>query len=481
MPLQILNYKYSFMLVLVFFLLSLSGLNSYQGSFLYYLAFDLSWLLVLFSALCCSQTYVICYIQIMLFLGFWMKLMANLILAAVFVEPTGYWTSAFASPDAWDHVLLISSLAASGVLLANLVLFFGTNKSLQRKNEVNPPQWYLKHSNFIWYFLVFFGITLSVINFVYRISVTGLRPQIVLPFHLNALMVWSMVIVIPLSMATFLGWELDPQQKKKRFYWVCFMAFITSLSVLSRAIYIFWTVPYLFLLISDSNFSLRQFSLSGNRRLIFTYFAFAALSLTLVSIIRVHLYTANSISIMANSTEKRVSSELKQLIVGRWVGMEALMATTAFPQSNWVFFKRSILEKPSVGDVGCYTREVLTLNKYVNAPPKTMFSSLPGLVGILNYAHSRFLVLFGTFGVCLLLCFIERISFFMLNNKFLLAQQGLILSYWCVSGLNIPYLGFINLLECFFVVLLLKLMNPCYNWITKFCAKRPSHAFSRII
>lgn len=59
----------------------------------------------------------------------------------------------------------------------------------------------------------------------------------------------------------------------------------------------------------------------------------------------------------------------------------------------------------------------------------------------------------------------------MMRNKFLLSQQGLILGYWCVAGLNIPYLGFINLLECLFVSLSLCLISPCYDWIMKYSIK----------
>lgn len=66
----------------------------------------------------------------------------------------------------------------------------------------------------------------------------------------------------------------------------------------------------------------------------------------------------------------------------------------------------------------------------------------------------------------------------MLGNKFLLSQLGLILGYWCVSGLNIPYLGFINLLECLCVLFLLKLMDPCYNWVMKYWSKRSSPAIA---
>ena len=186
MEIRILNLKFGIASVLFLFLFSLAGLSSYQGSSFYYFTFDITWLAVLLSACCFSQSYVMFYAQIMLFLGFWTKLMAHLILGAYFVEPTGFWTHHFVTPAAWDQVLLISSLAACGVLLANLLFFFCTKKVSREKIKLSVPQWYIKHSDFAWYVLLFVGITTNTINIFYHISTTGLRPQIILPFHLNA-------------------------------------------------------------------------------------------------------------------------------------------------------------------------------------------------------------------------------------------------------------------------------------------------------
>lgn len=265
MEIKILNLKFGIALVLFLFILSLVGLSSYQGSSFYYFIFDTTWLAVLLSAFCFSQSYVIFYAQIMLFLGFWTKLMAHLILGAYFVEPTGYWTHKFVSPEAWDQVLLISSLAAGGILVANLLFSLCTKRVGRQHSQLDVPQWYIKHSDFAWYVLLFVGITANAINIFYHISTTGLRPQIILPFHLNAALIWLMVIAIPLSMATFLGWERDPKKKKQRGYYICFMAFITSLSILSRAIYLFWTLPYLLILFSNFNFSFKKFALWQNK------------------------------------------------------------------------------------------------------------------------------------------------------------------------------------------------------------------------
>jgi hypothetical protein len=485
MEIKILNLKFGIASVLFLFLLSFWGLSSYQGSSLYYFTFDIAWLTVLLCAFHFSQSYVIFYAQIMLFLGFWAKLMAHLILGALFVEPTGYWTHKFATSATWDQVLLISSLAACGILLANLLFFFCTKKASRENIKLNVPQWYIKHSDFIWHSLLFVGITINSVNIFYHISTTGLRPQIILPFHLNAAMIWLMVIAIPLSMATFMGWEQDPKQKKQRCYYICFMAFITSLSLLSRAIYVFWTIPYILVLWSNSNFAFKKLSFWRNKNMIIICFAFLALSVVLVNVIRINYFSSLALAehsaklalknehqpVKKNPINEEKFTQLSKLFVGRWVGLEAVMATTAFSQTGWSFFKESIINKPSAGDVGVYTHKILKPNKYQNTK-ETMFSSLPGLVAILNYSNSNALVFGGMFSICFLLCYIERMIFLMMRNKVLLSQQGLILGYWCVAGLNIPYLGFINLLECLFVSLSLCLISPCYDWIMKYSIKK---------
>ncbi|MFJ1268451.1 hypothetical protein ACD661_07795 [Legionella lytica] len=488
MEIKILSLKFGIASVLFLFLFSLLGLNLYQGASFYYFIFDVSWLAVLFCAFCFSQSYVIFYTQLMLFLGFWAKFMAHLIFGVFFIEPTGYWTHKFETPAAWDHVLLISSLAACGILAANLLFYLCTKKKSHKNINTDVPQWYNKHSDFIWYALLFVGITTNTLNIFYHISTAGLRPQVILPFHLNAILIWLMVIAIPLSMAIFLGWEQNPRQGKQRFYCICFMAFFTSLSILSRATYLFWTLPYILLLFSKFNFSFKKLALWENRNIIITYLTLFALSIVLVNIIRINHYSTLTIEERSSgyaltggpisagkgsSIHGEKFSQLAKLFVGRWVGLEAVMATTAYPQSSWVFFKESIIKKPSVGDIGIFTQTVLKPNKYHNNH-KTMFSSLPGLIAILNYANSPALIFWGMLSICFLLCCLERMVFFIIRNKFLLSQQGLILGYWCVSGLNIPYLGFINLLECIFVSLSICLIGPLYDWITKFSLKKSS-------
>lgn len=483
MPIKILQYKQGICLVLILFFLSLSGFDAYKGSFISYLFFDISWLMVLFSALCFSQTYIIFYIQIMLFLGFWLKLMAHLVLGVFFVEPTGYWKQGMVASSSWDQVLTVSGLAACGILFANYLFYYVTKNRADKINTPNVPLWYTKHNKFAWNSLIIVALAVNAFNVMYQMCITGLQPQTILPYHLNALIIGVMVIAIPLCMSTFLGWDNNLKQKQ-RFYWVCILAFITSISIASRAIYLFWTVPYILVVISHPQFSFKNISLWKNKKLVLTSLLLVLLTLTTVSLLRVHYYTATNLyqteAIQDTQDEQerlqeqinaqshfRAFDQIQKLFVGRWVGIEGVMATTAYKHAGWPFFINSMREKPYVGDIGVYTRVVLKPNKYHDTD-KTMFSSLPGLVGILNYSNSAWVIFFGMTGCCLLLCYVELLSNLALRSKFLLSQQGLILGYWCVSGLNIPYLGMINLLECLCVTLFLSAISPVYNFFMKY-------------
>lgn len=489
MPVKILQYKQGIGCILVLFFLSLLGIDTYNGSVSSYLFFDISWLMVLFSALCLSQSYTIFYIQIMLFLGFWLKLMFHLILGVFFVEPTGYWKpDVIASSWSWDHALLVSSLAACGILCANIIFHYVIKNKKDKIKTASVPLWYVRHSKFAWNSLLFVTLVVSVFNGIFQLCITGLQPQMVLPWHLNALIIGIMVIVIPLSMSTFFGWDNNLQQKQ-RFYLVCVLAFVISISVASRAIYLFWTLPFVLVAISNPQFSVKNISLRKHGKLIGTYLLFAALTLTIVSVLRVHYYELyqpqkeESLDVGGEQEGIRphgkfyfreyvkMFDQIQKLFVGRWVGIEGVMATTAYKYSGWPLLKSSLLEKPYVGDVGVYTRVILKPNVYHNTK-KTMFSSLPGLVGILNYSNSLWLIFFGVTGCCLLLCCVELLSHVALRSNFLLSQQGLILGYWCVSGLNIPYLGMINLLECLSVILLLSAISPVYNFFLNYPARK---------
>lgn len=461
MNIKIFKLKQGLLFIFVLFLFSLFGLKAYPGSSASYLAFDLSWLMLALSTLCLLQSYVLFYLQAMLFMGFWAKAMGFFVLNVNLVEYLGYWPLRGDSSAYWDRTFLVATVAACAILAVNLLHLL-----LRKNRDISSPvpQWYAKHHRLVWRALIFLGFLVNLINLFGQIYITGIRPQLILPFHLNIIVIWAMVIMIPLSMSTFLGWDRRLELKKQRFFWMCFFAFVTSLFALSRAIYLFWTLPFLFVVLGSPSFSFKNIFIKKNRRLILTFLIMALISIVSVTLVRTYIF-----NIQAQYQKERKDgsqwTDLKKLIVGRWVGLEATMATSAYPEAGWSLFKKGLLEKPGVGYTGLYNHQVLKPERFHNTA-NTMFSSLPGLVGILNYSASLLTVFFGTFFVCLLLWGAELLATFTLESRFYLSQQGFILGYWCVSGLNIPYLGMVNYFECLFALFCLYFINFTYHRMT---------------
>lgn len=464
----------SLFLVILLFILSLFGVTEYPGTIQNYFLFDISWLLLLFVTFTYTNVYGLFCANIMLFLGFWVKFMFNLVLGYDFIEPVGYWPQVAEKNLAlyWDKVLFISSIAVLGLLLANIIVFF-YKKTCDSDNLRSPyvPEWYSKHSDLAWITVFIVSLIASIINYWGHINFTGLRPRIILPLHGNAIITWIIVFVSPLCMATFIGWDKNLKKGCQRIYYLITLAVIVSISTLSRYVYIFWSAPFFLLLMKDLSFKKLIQIKKKHSKLIFLSILFFLLSLILVSLFRGHYYNIEKNSVKSITVKENYSSnlqqiyyqlrEINQLFLVRWVGIEGVMATAAYPYSGMTFFKTGMFEKPSPYETGIYTKKVLEKNFSSNA--KHMFSSIPGLIGILNYSSSIGVIFGGVLLIGLLLGLIELISRRLINNDLLLSQQGIFIAYWCVSGLNIPYLGVIHLLECFMVILLLYYLDFTYK------------------
>lgn len=91
-------------------LLFVSGLAllGYPGSTAIFLLFDFSFLAMLFLALPQPRSYAYIFLSAMLFLGFWLKLMVNMLVDINLLEPVGEFTG---SAQEWNG---LCSLRQSG-------------------------------------------------------------------------------------------------------------------------------------------------------------------------------------------------------------------------------------------------------------------------------------------------------------------------------------------------------------------------------
>lgn len=482
--------KYSIILIMGLFFFSLFGVASYKGSDFYFFVFDVIWLTVLISSLSLSQTYVFFYLKIMLFLGVWLKLMFYLVLRVEFVEPTGFWNDVHNLGLYWDSALMVASYAALGILAADILFYlyrrfgYSNNGVMPLKNQTAVPQWYLKNPKKIWTLLLFISLVISCINFKTHFYMIGLSPAVIFPFHINFLLSWIWIFFLPLFIAYLMG--LDAlAQNYKNWHYAIIIACLISIATLSRSILIMWIIPCFFILFKESYYSL----VTQYKKLVITYVVLAIISLGAVSMLRSYYFYSSNSSHKTAATEKKSNrsernkkssksekksegltlkklivhnksnlkfqlQQLKSLPISRWIGIEGILATTAYPHTGWDLFKKAVFQKPTQ-KVSLYSK---VSQSYLDLKKGTKFSSLPGLIGLLNYSDSYLIVCLGTFIICLLMCFIQFFYYRLGLNIYFLSQQGFLLAFF-LTELNIPYLGIINFSEFILASLVLLLIH----------------------
>ncbi len=464
---KLLSMKFSMILIICLFVFSLFGIEDYAGSSLQYYVFDFIWLTLLISCLSFRQNYVLFFLKLMLFLGVWLKFMFYLVLGVKFVEPTGYWKYIDVGNLHlyWDRVLMIASYAALGILAADFMFFifcrFYYKKSVvsltSQVESSQVPQWYIKHPNKIWILILCLSLILSCINFATHFYMTGLVPTVIFPYHLNLILTGFMVFFLPLSIGYLMG--LDGLSKNfKHWYYAIIITCIITITALSRSILVLWMVPCFFIIFKENFHSL----FTQHKKLISVYVISAIISLVTVSILRGYYFygkilPAYSTSSMERNTKLNINIQLNQLLtlpVGRWIGMEGILATTSYPDAGWELFKHSNFQKPSAEKTSLYSEISLS---YLNLSKGLAFSSLPGLIGVLNYSNHGLIVGLGTFIICFILSIVQ-FCFHTKLNIYFLSQQGFLMAYF-LTELNVPYLGVVNFSEFILASFLLLLIH----------------------
>lgn len=412
------------------------------------------------SCLSLSQSYLFFYLKIMLFLGIWLKLMFYLVLGVDFIEPIGYWNDVYDLGLYWDRALMVASYAALGILAADFAFYlyrrrYQNSDAPPLKKQIDVvPLWYLKNPGKIWGVLVCICLTISYINFKTHFYMVGLLPTVILPFHLNFLLSWGLIFFLPLFIAYLMGWDAVGHNYKN-WHYAMIIACLISITSLSRSILILWIAPCFFILFKEGVYTL----VTQHKKLVLTYVALALVSLSGVSMLRSYYFYApppNAVPIQQKShgsmlnklivhNKSNLKSQLQQVMslpVSRWIGIEGILATTAYPDSGMDLFKKAIFQK-TTQKTSVYSK---VSQSYLDTKKGTIFSSLPGLIGILNYSNNYMIVGYGTFVVCLLMGFIQFFYYRLGLNVYFLSQQGFLLAFF-LTELNIPYLGVINFCE----------------------------------
>ena len=232
-------YIFFFMWAVAFVL----GLVNYSGASINYIVFSLVFLALLISGIKQILSYGYMYVTIFLWLGFWLKMTVHFIFKYPFVEAVGIFHG---TPAEWDGVLFIASIAALGVLLANYLL---RHLKIQvnmrgRVTESIVPGWYSKNRHVFKVILLIPLIAIPALNIALGIHQIGVVPEHILLWPLNAVISWLITIGLAMGVATVVWWEIClGKGVKASLMLIIIEAFSSSVSVMSRGLYLFHAIP----------------------------------------------------------------------------------------------------------------------------------------------------------------------------------------------------------------------------------------------
>jgi len=219
------------------------GLVNYSGASINYIVFSLVFLALLISGIKQILSYGYMYVTIFLWLGFWLKMTVHFIFKYPFVEAVGIFHG---TPAEWDGVLFIASIAALGVLLANYLL---RHLKIQvnmrgRVTESIVPGWYSKNRHVFKVILLIPLIAIPALNIALGIHQIGVVPEHILLWPLNAVISWLITIGLAMGVATVVWWEIClGKGVKASLMLIIIEAFSSSVSVMSRGLYLFHAIP----------------------------------------------------------------------------------------------------------------------------------------------------------------------------------------------------------------------------------------------
>lgn len=269
--------------------LLIGGLSNYPGSKLVYMLFTVVFWLMLIAALGRRTGYGYLYLAMALWMGFWGKITAHLILKYPYVESIGQFDG---SANAWDRVLWVAIVASAGVMLSEL-LFTRLGKKYSRftgVDEAKVPVWYSAFRGWVWSVTLVAIVGFAAVNLTFGIQQIGLVPRTILPWPLNAVIAWQVSIGSSLLLAVLLWWEVSLKKSISVSAYTLLIEGITSTtSLLSRGVYVFHTIPQFFSLYSNRKL-LVGLSKTKVFALMLAFTGLMVLSISGVTTFRAYLY-----------------------------------------------------------------------------------------------------------------------------------------------------------------------------------------------
>jgi hypothetical protein len=479
-------------------LLMLSGFayRSYPGSFVSFVQFDASFMVMLALALPRPRSYTYGFFAIMLFLGFWPKLMLHMLFDLPFLEATGSFTG---EPEAWNRALQVASVAAIGVSAARALHLLLASRTRFRfaATSVSVPSWYLRSRRKLWIASAVGAVLINILNFQFAFYQVGVNPRLVLPHHLNVPVSWLVNIGFGLWFAVLIHWELarNPENLVKALLVPMLEGLVSATFALSRSIYLLHTLPYF--VVFASKWKRYGKDLRGRRSsalLVCWALCFVA-SLIFVSLLRIKIFLFDYVPTLldlSSQTEIMEMSEIarpsnvyafasdtlaskavpssesisdyivpmmyqtSRLFLNRWIGLEGVLAVSSYSGLGAELFFEGLMP-PAEGALSVY--QVISQSGYQPSERFT-FGSLPGIVGVLAYSGSCIVILIGTLVVTLLMMGTEFLALRFTGNRLFMSILAIGMAN-VACQIQFPYLSAVFVLQLWCAIAFVWLLSAC--------------------
>ncbi|MBT8558148.1 hypothetical protein G6712_04075 [Polynucleobacter paneuropaeus] len=443
------NNKLKIFFGLLWLALFLSGLFSYAGSKSVFVLFSFVFLMMLLSGVNHHKEYGFLFLVVFLWLGFWFKLTASLLLSAwfpfVFEEPIGNFNF---SVDAWDQVLWIAIWASIGVILGRFLYGLFRLKTLGDAVGAKAPLWYPAVRIWLWAAVLLVTVGVAIFNIFYGIHQIGIVPRAILQWPLNALINWMLNLGSALAISVLIWW--DTEEKKNitlPLFAILGEAFLSAVSIISRSTFLFHTIPQMLSLSSRKEIS-RRYSRRQILLFISTFAVLFLMSIAAVSFMRDYQYagskstplpapysatdssvhTLKPIPVEASTQPVKETSSfrltlIRQLLINRWIGIEGVMAVSSYPKKSGALFWEMLTEKREAGKVSAY--QLISNSGYQSTDDRYQFASLPGAIAFLYYSGSMEVVMLGMALLTLIMLMLERAIFALTKNPLVCSLFGI--------------------------------------------------------
>lgn len=386
-------------------------------------------------------------LNIMFLLGFWFKYSVQKITQHAYREPIGPFVL---TPESEVRVLWVVVCGMLGYLLAQLCSYYLFKKDLNDEKE-NDQAFFSKKKLAI---ILFFTLVLTIINLKFNILLFAFKPSVELPFKANAIYFLALTRGL---MFLFLYYCFRAYSNKMVF-WGGLIACISSIGVISRmVVLIYFSVLCIFVLqnLSQWHFkkTLKNILLISLNFILFSYLT-VLISSGLRSMYIAHppvapkeamqtlvppSFLATKENIVKSNIEPiektkyfDISNNAKvylDLALGRWVGIEGVMAVDSYPKKSFAFLWEALHEEGYRGR-SFYTR--ISNPEFSTAPSESpvISTSVPGPVAFFYYTGSLFFVFFGIAVSSFLFSLSEKIVFKFFNKHHVL---GIFVSTFIVA------------------------------------------------